>query len=120
MTVNGVSHTSPALDSRAPAEAVQDIRRILTRAQGAGADAPRSPDAVEAERARRERATPLKVNPQDLVLKPSEVKFEDRQKLVMSLEDVQRLLLLRSPLPERPSVQSLFESPSGNLVDLRS
>ncbi len=120
MTVNGVAHNPSAFDSRAPSEAVQDIRRILARAQGAGADAPRSPDAVEAERSRREQQTPLKVNPQDLVLKPSEVKFEDRQKLVMSLEDVQRLLLLRSPLPDRPSIQSLFDSPSGNLVDLRS
>lgn len=54
---------------------------------------------------------------QKLVLRPSEVSLEDRLELVMSLEDVQRLLLVRNPMPEAPG---LNRSPTGQLLDFHS
>lgn len=55
------------------------------------------------------------------VLSPSAVPVEDRLEQVMSLEDVQRLLLLRDPMPSAPGLSRSFSgSETGQLLDLRS
>ena len=57
-----------------------------------------------------------RIDPEKLVLRPSEVSVEDRLKLVMSLEDVQRLLLMRSPYGDLMANQA----PTGSNFDSRS
>ncbi len=50
------------------------------------------------------------------VLRPSAVPVEDRLEQVMSLEDVQRLLLLRNPMPNSPGLSG---AETGQLLDFR-
>lgn len=57
---------------------------------------------------------------QRLVLRPSQVSVEDRLDQVMSLEDVQRLLLVRSPFPEAPGLNRQSDPAPGQLLDFRS
>jgi hypothetical protein len=59
---------------------------------------------------------------QKMVLRPGPVSLEDRLELVMSLEDVQRLLLLRSALPasQDQGARTVDSSGTGQLLDLRS
>ncbi|MEQ9363106.1 MAG: hypothetical protein RIF32_02630 [Leptospirales bacterium] len=57
---------------------------------------------------------------QKLVLRPSAVPVEKRLEQVMSLEDVQRLLLVRSPVPDAPGLHRQSNSAPGQLLDFRS
>ncbi|MCR9142753.1 MAG: hypothetical protein NXI24_10915 [bacterium] len=57
---------------------------------------------------------------QKLVLRPSAVPVEKRLEQVMSLEDVQRLLLVRSPMPEAPGLHRQSNPAPGQLLDFHS
>ncbi|MBX7057769.1 MAG: hypothetical protein K1X75_06850 [Leptospirales bacterium] len=85
------------------------LQKRVQRVSAAPLDAPR-PDAAPQNQA-------PAVDPRKLVLQPRQMPLEERLKMVMSLEDVQRLLLLRSPYPQSPSLRSLFEGEKGLLVD---
>ena len=86
------------------------IQNRGTQSSQANPDAglPRNQGISEAER-------------QKLVLRPSEVPLEERMELVMSLEDVQSLLLLRDPMPEAPGLtDARQQNTTGRFLDLRS
>lgn len=76
------------LEASLPGRAAQDAAALQNEQRAA---------ELRASMRREEQEEALQVDPQKMVLRPSEVPLEDRLKLVMSLEEVQRLLLIRSP-----------------------
>lgn len=91
-------------DSRNPsAPGIQSRANGIDRTLDAPVAGNNRPEVTPAER-------------EKLVLRPSAVSVEDRLSQVMSLEDVQRLLLVRSPMPDAPG---LNRQP-GQLLDSRA
>ncbi len=109
MEVNGVTY--PGLNPSLNMLAGRDI---------GGPVAENSPNARAVERAEQE-AVRLKatepnqrkeaVDLEKLVPQPREVSFEERMEQVISLEDIQRILLVRSPF----SMKEMGENPGGML-----
>ncbi|MCB1322650.1 MAG: hypothetical protein KDK34_20490 [Leptospiraceae bacterium] len=115
MAVNGVTEIAynPAIARQA-----RDV------AEAAPRDVPRAqlPDKIDLPNQRADRPDPdvrskPRFEPDKLVMKPSAVPLEERLSQVMSLEDVQRLLLLRSPCARENS--ATLER-TGKIFDMRS
>ena len=110
MEVNGSTQTlhSPRMDLNG------DVFQALARAREAqneqrvGQNQEETPRPVE-------RQTPPLEELQEMVLSPSEVPLEERMQQVISLEDIQRLLLLRAASGTGDS-----SGLTGNLVDRRA
>ncbi len=110
MELQGIPNRAP--NAAASAEAGQILREGVRLRVAPPADAP-LPEQKPLDR------TETEVDRRKLVLQPPEVPVAERLEQVMSLEEVQQLLLLRSPIPERPTLRSLFTGDTGDHADFR-
>lgn len=125
--VNGVTELPPIYflqQKQAPDELPEEMLQIgqrqpreLTAVEERSI---RNGDAPHWENSWEKKSQERRINPEDLVLKPSEVPLEVRLKQVVSLETIQTLLLLRSPYEDTSkATEKYLPKPVGMQIDRR-